>query len=117
MPIEITQTDIESPDAFAAELKELGFPFFLPLDVSPVENTSHWHSFNSVFYITEGTVKLTDVATGVTREAGPGSRISVPAKALHHEFSADGYKILLGVSRDPATFEVDVNLPPENLST
>ena len=117
MGIKVTNAEIESEEAFKAELESAGLPFFMPLEVPPVENTSHWHSFSSVFYITEGKVQLTDVATGVTHEAGPGSRISVPAKALHHEFSADGYKILLGVTRDPATFEEDVNLPPENLTT
>ena len=35
--------------------------------------------------------------------------------ALHFEKSEEGYSILLAVDRDPATFEADVNLPPEDL--
>ena len=115
MGIEITRVDLPTQEEAQAALKEAGFPFFVPLDVPPVENTSHWHSFSSVFFVTEGNVQLTDVATGTTHEAGPGSRVSVPERTLHHEYSADGYKILLGVTHDPATFEEDVNLPPEAL--
>ncbi len=114
MGVEITNPGSQSADAIEAELKGLGL-FFTPLDVPPVENTSHWHDFSSVFYITEGSVRLTDVESGTVHEAGPGSRISVPAKALHHEYSAEGYKILLGTTKDPATFTGDVNLPPEDL--
>ena len=114
MGIEVTQPGIESNQAVEAELRELGL-HFLTLDVPPVENTSHWHSFSSVFYITTGNLQLTDVESGAVLQAGPGSRVSVPAKTLHAEHSTEGYSILLGVSRDPATFEDPVNLPPEDL--
>lgn len=112
--IEVTQPGIESPHAVEAQLRGMGL-HFLTLDVPPVENTAHWHSFSSVFYITKGSLMLTDVTSGDVLEAGPGSRVSVPAKTLHAERSAEGYSILLGVSRDPATFEDPVNLPPEDL--
>ena len=114
MGIEITNPGFESAEAVEAEMTGQGL-YFLPLDVPPVENTAHWHDFSSIFYITKGRVRLTDVASGQVVEAGPGSRVVVPEKALHAEKSEEGYSILLGVSRDPATFEGDVNLPPEDL--
>ena len=114
MGIEITNPGVASAADVESELKGLGL-YFMPLDVPPVENTSHWHDFSSVFYITEGTVHLTDVATGTVHEAGPGARVSVPEGALHAEKSEGGYSILLGTTKDPATFEGDVNLPPDDL--
>ena len=114
MSIEITQAEFNR-DAAEAVFRDRGFPFFVALDVPPVENTTHWHSFSSLFYITKGSVSLTDGETGTTYEAEPGSLVSVPAQALHAERSEEGYSILLGVSRDPATFEDPVNLPPEEL--
>lgn len=115
MGIEVTHADLPTEEAAQAALKDAGFPYFVPLDVPPVDNTSHWHSFSSRFFITRGSLKVTDVETGVTHEAGPGACVSVPERTLHHEWSDEGYSILLGVTRDPATFEADVNLPPEDL--
>ena len=80
MSIEITPAGF-APDDAEATFRARGFAYFTPLDVPPVENTTHWHSFDSIFSIT----------------------------------SAEGYSILLGVSRDPATFEDPVDLPPEDL--
>lgn len=114
MSIEITQAGF-NPDDAEATFRARGFAYFTPLDVPPVENTTHWHSFDSIFYITKGSVHLTDGETGTVKEAGPGSLVSVPAEALHAERSAEGYSILLGVTRDPATFEDPVDLPPEDL--
>ena len=114
MSIDVRDGDGKSPAEIEAELTGAGL-HFLALDVPPVENTAHWHDFSSVFYITKGSVRLTDSTSGEVYDAQPGARVSVPARALHAEKSATGYSILLGVTRDPATFEDDVNLPPEDL--
>ncbi|MDH3644838.1 MAG: cupin domain-containing protein [Gammaproteobacteria bacterium] len=113
MTIEVTQPGIESEAAVEAELRDLGL-HFLKFEVPAVDNASHWHSFSSVFYVNEGTLLLTDVETGQVHHAGPGSRVSVPERTLHAERS-DGYSILLGTSRDPATFEDPVNLAADEL--
>jgi len=113
MAIEVTQPGIESEAAIEAELRGLGL-HFLKFEVPAVANTSHWHSFSSVFYVNEGSLELTDVESGETHTVVPGNRVSVPGRSLHAERS-DGYTILLGTSRDPATFEDPVNLAPEDL--
>ncbi|MFN3230949.1 MAG: hypothetical protein ACE363_02185 [Alphaproteobacteria bacterium] len=114
MGLEITNPGAKSAENIEAELTDQGL-YFTPLDVPPVENTSHWHDFSSVFYVVSGSAQLTDIESGIVHEIGPGSRVSVPAKALHAEKSQEGYSILLGTTRDPATFEGDVNLPPSDL--
>jgi mannose-6-phosphate isomerase-like protein (cupin superfamily) len=114
MGIEVSHPAPLSAEDAETELRSQGL-HFLTLDVPAVENTAHWHSFSSVFYITSGTLQLTDVASGAVHEAGPGARVSVPERVLHSERSERGYSILLGVSRDPTTFEDPVNLLPESL--
>ena len=113
MSIEVTQPGIKSESAVEAELRGAGL-HFLKFEVPAVENGAHWHSFSSVFYVSEGTLQLTDVESGTTHHVVPGSRVSVPERTLHAECS-DGYTILLGTSRDPATFEDPVNLAPDDL--
>ena len=114
MEITVTRPEIDTEDKIEAELRRQGL-YFLKLDVPAVENGSHWHDFSSTFYITEGTLYLSDVASGTIHEAGPGARVSVPEGTLHAERSETGYSILLGVTRDPATFAEPLNLPPEDL--
>jgi len=114
MSIEVKNGDGKSPTDIEAELTGAGL-HFLALDVPPVENSAHWHNFSSIFYITKGSLRLTDVKSGEVLDAQPGSRVSVPERTLHAESSATGYSILLGVTRDPTTFEEDVNLSPADL--
>jgi hypothetical protein len=114
MMIEVRNGEGKSPAAIEAELTEAGL-YFLVLDVPPVENGAHWHDFSSLFYVTKGYVRLTVVESGEVLDVQPGCRVSVPERALHAENSATGYSILLGVTRDPATFEEDVNLSPADL--
>ena len=114
MTIEVRNGGGKSPADIEAELTEAGL-HFLALDVPPVENSAHWHDFSSVFYVTKGSLRLTDVESGEVLDAQPGCRVSVPERTLHAENSTTGYSILLGVTRDPATFEEDVNLSPADL--
>lgn len=88
----------------------------LNLDVPPVQNQDHWHQFDAVFYILEGDLTVRDANSGREFACGPGSRISVPARALHREHSSAGYRIVLGTSVPAAEFGDPVDLPPELLA-
>ena len=112
--ISVTKGGLEarSAEEVETELKGLGL-HFTPLDVPPVKNDVHWHAFSSPFYLVSGELSLTNGETGDIFDAGPGDKISVPEGALHAENSETGYSILLGTTRDPATFEEPVNRPPE----
>ncbi|MGI9324750.1 MAG: hypothetical protein ACR2PZ_05990 [Pseudomonadales bacterium] len=88
----------------------------MALAVPPVNNSTHWHHFDSVFFILEGSLELTDAASGVTHQCRLGCRISVPAKALHYELSTTGYRIALGTSVPASEFGEPVNLPPATLN-
>ncbi len=107
-PTETTQEDA-SRDLASLDLHAM------ELDIPPVDNSSHWHSFDAVFYLLDGELHLTDVASGKVHHLSRGARVSVPARTLHSEMSAGGYRLLLGTSRPPETFEDPVNLSPEDL--
>ncbi len=115
MAVAVEYDCFESESDALALLQSAGL-HTMALAVPPVDNTSHWHHFDSVFFILEGSLELTDVASGITHQCSPGCRISVPAKALHYEHSTNGYRIALGTSVPASEFGEPVNLPPATLS-
>lgn len=92
-----------------------GLDHVLELDVPPVDNTAHWHHFSSQFYLTAGSLTITDIASGEVLHCEAGTRVSVPARVLHAEYSPDGYSILLATSVPPEEYGDPVNRPPEEL--
>lgn len=105
------QGEAEARAAFA----RAGLDHVLELDVPPVDNGAHWHHFSSEFYLTAGTLELTDIGTGERMSCGAGTRVIVPARVLHAEYSPDGYSIFLGTSVPPEEYGDPVNRPPEAL--
>jgi hypothetical protein len=85
--------------------------------VPPVKNSSHWHRFSTSLYILEGQLKITDVMLGKTHTAGPGCRVDVPARVLHAEESGQGYRIVAGMTVDPASLTGPVDLAPRLLES
>ena len=47
--------------------------------------------------------------------AGHGALVEVPEKTLHSEHSESGYRIIAGMTVNPATLTSEVDLPPETL--
>ncbi len=114
MPINIEHDGVGGEAEATALLAAKGLHTTL-LDVEPVHNSAHWHHFDAEFYILQGTLEFTDVATNTTHACKAGSKISVPAKAIHAERSEDGYRIVLGTSVPAEEFGDPVNRPIESL--
>ncbi len=95
------------------EIRDAGLHEMI-FDVPAVDNEPHWHDFDARLYLLEGTLHLRDVKAGVVHECAPGMRIDVPARTVHAERS-EGYTVLLGSTKDPATFDENLNRPPETL--
>ena len=89
----------------------------LSMSVPPVRNSSHWHRFSTSLYILEGQLKITDVMLEKTYTAGPGCRVDVPARVLHAEESGQGYRIVAGMTVDPASLNGPVDLAPRLLES
>ncbi|MSQ99685.1 MAG: hypothetical protein EXR85_10400 [Xanthomonadales bacterium] len=83
--------------------------------VPPVSNESHWHSFSTRIYILEGELTITDHVLKQAFTAGPGALVEVPQRVLHSEFSAQGYKIIAGMTADPAGLSGPIDLDPSLL--
>ena len=103
--------ETEARAAFA----QSGLDHVLELDVPPVDNRAHWHNFSSQFYLTAGSLEITDVASGEVLRCEAGTRVTVPARVLHAEYSPEGYSIFLGTSVAPGDYGDPVNRLPEEL--
>lgn len=104
--------DVELAEA-QARLND--YTFCTQLDVPSTANELHWHSFDAEFYITDGTLVLTD-AEGNHYQCGPGSLIKVPEGTLHQEFSETGYQVVFGASVTPDQFGDPVDRPASTLA-
>lgn len=87
----------------------------MEMNVPAVQNQSHWHTFSTRIYILEGVLLITDSARGRVLRAGPGSLVEVPAQVLHSEHS-DGYRIIAGLTTDPASLTAPVDRDPADLA-
>jgi uncharacterized RmlC-like cupin family protein len=83
--------------------------------VPPVRNASHWHGFSTRIYILEGELIITDHGLHQAFTAGAGSLVEVPERVLHSELSTQGYKIIAGMTADPARLTGPVDLDPSLL--
>lgn len=116
----MTRAQIE-PNAWPGETEaraafaQAGLDHVLQLDVPPVENSAHWHRFSSQFYLTAGSLEITDVASGEVLRCQAGTRVTVPARVLHAEYSPEGYSIFLGTSVAPEDYGDPVDRLPEEL--
>ena len=113
MKISVHHNHFSLPEEAFDELEVNGL-FPVEMDVPAVKNESHWHDFSTWIYILQGELKITDTSNDRVLTAGPGSRIDVPGRVLHHEESS-GYKIIAGMSADPASLTGPIDLDPELL--
>ena len=93
-----------------AEINAAGY-FPLTLDFPAESNDDHWHDFDSMVYILEGEITITETATGDRCTCGAGTRIIASGGVLHREQTA-GHKALIGFSMNPAQLTQPVNKPP-----
>lgn len=114
MSIAVKEKHFGTRDEALLEISNAGL-FPLEMFVNPVKNTSHWHDFSTIIFLVEGELRITDVASQKTLIAGPGSRVTVPERVLHAEESVMGYRIIAGMSVDPASLTGAVDLPPDSL--
>ncbi len=98
-------------EAFA-EIAERGW-YSIAVDVAAVDNELHWHDFDSVNFILEGSHRV-QFADGSLMECGPGAKIEAPGRVVHRECSP-AYRSVFGFSVEPAAMSKPVNKPPTEL--
>ena len=113
MKLSVHRKHFKSPSQAYDEIEIAGL-YTVEMSVPAVNNESHWHDFSTWIYVLEGELLITDVAHDRVLFAEPGSRVDVPQRVLHSEESA-GYKIIAGMSADPASMSESVDLDPDLL--
>lgn len=103
-------------DSFASEeealetAKAAGY-FAATLDRPASDVGDHWHEFNTMVFVLEREITITDSATGETHRCGPGTRFSLAKGDLHRE-KTDGYKAVIAIDKDPSTLTEPIDKPP-----
>lgn len=82
----------------------------LALDLEP-SGEDHWHDFAATVYITDGSLKITDVDSGATFELTAGCSIKAEAGGVHREEGAP-YRAVVAFDCDPATLTMPIDKPP-----
>jgi hypothetical protein len=109
-----------TPDAFSdeaqaiAEIEARGWyalTFPAPAEVSEW----HWHDFEALIYLLEGTLRIEFEDGREALECGPGARVDTEDRVVHRELT-DGYKAVFGISCDPATMTTPANRPVAELA-
>lgn len=80
------------------------------LEVPATENDFHWHDFDSVTYVLEGSLEVTVQATGEVYTLVPGDRSEAKAGFVHRE-KHSGFKAAFGFWVDPATLSLPIEKP------
>ena len=73
------------------------------------EEDLHWHDFDSVVFILEGTASA-EFADGSIEEASVGAKVEAPA-GIVHRVVGESYRAILGLSVDPDELTQPVNKP------
>jgi uncharacterized RmlC-like cupin family protein len=114
MNVRVHRGYFREPDQASAEIEAQRL-YAVEMLVPPVSNASHWHRFSTRIYILDGELTITDHELKQAFTAGPGDLVEVPQRVLHSEFSMQGYKIIAGMTVDPAGLSGPIDLDPSLL--
>ena len=82
----------------------------LALDVVGKNEELHWHDFDTVIYVVNGTAYAA-MEDGTVLKAGAGSRVEAPAGLVHRDVPESAYRAIFGFSVRPADFTQPLNKP------
>jgi len=89
-------TPITEADALA-QAAELGFHGLAFDLVTKQDEVLHWHEFDAVTWVIEGTGAFADAAGNVT-QVSPGCRLEAPAGWLHRNLAGPPTRVVLGTN-------------------
>ena len=106
MEYTVTQGHFSSKEEALAEIAARGW-HALEYDAPAQEDELHWHDFDSVTFIVDGTARV-EFEDGSVMQCGAGARIEAPAGVLHREVSP-AYRAVFGFNVDPSEMTKPVN--------
>jgi hypothetical protein len=113
MGFTLTEGHFSTREEALAEIEARGW-YAVEFDVAPEENELHWHEFDTVTFVVDGTSRV-EFEDGSTMQCGAGARIEAPAGVLHREVTP-AYHAVFGFNVDPAAMTQPVNKPVADLA-
>ena len=110
--MEIREDHFSTEAEALAEIEAAGH-WPVTLEFEPEKNENHWHDFDSMLFVLEGELCVTEADTGESCVCRAGTRLIAKAGVLHRE-EHNGYKAVIGLSVDPATLTQPINKPPRS---
>ena len=105
----LTEAHFSTEDEALAEITARGLHAIGTFEVPAHENALHWHDFDSVIYVLDGTARV-EFPDGSAMQCGAGARVEAPAGTVHREASP-AYRAVFGVSVEPAAMTQPVDKP------
>ena len=113
MPYTVTDSYFSTEDEARAEIEARGWhPITIELDA--MENDLHWHDFDAVLYVLDGSVTI-ELDDGTVMQCGAGARVDTPAGVVHRD-SSTSYRAVIGLAVTPEAMSRPINKPPESVS-
>jgi hypothetical protein len=109
MKAKITRKLFLSEVEAIAEIEAAGY-FPITVDVPAVSNDPHWHDFDSMSFVHEGSLQVTEVDSGEVYQINAGDKTEAKAGVIHHE-THDGFRATFGFSVDPTTLTMPIDKP------
>ena len=111
MDAKITTQHFNSEEESVAENRAMGF-HPLTIDVPAVTNDFHFHDFDSVTYMLEGALTVTERDSGETCTLNPGDKAEARAGVVHKE-SHDGFRAVFGFAVPPQELTHPIDKPAD----
>lgn len=105
----LTEHHFTTEEEAFAEIEARGLYAIGPIDVLAQDNDLHWHDFDSVVYVLDGTARV-EFQDGSALQCGAGARVEAPAGTVHREASP-AYRAVFAFGIDPSTMTQPVNKP------
>jgi mannose-6-phosphate isomerase-like protein (cupin superfamily) len=109
MTFVLTEQHFSTEAEAISEIEARGLQAIGPFDLGASDNELHWHDFDSVIYVLDGTARV-EFEDGSILQCGAGARVEAPAGTVHRE-AGPGYRSVIGLSVDVAAMSQPVNKP------
>ena len=109
----LTESHFSTEDEARAEIEARGWrPITIDLDA--MANDLHWHDFDAVLYVLDGSVTI-EFEDGSVMQCGAGARVDTPAGVVHRD-SSTAYRAVIGLACAPEDMSRPINKPPESVN-
>jgi quercetin dioxygenase-like cupin family protein len=112
MEFSVTQGCFSSEAEALADIEARGWKAMV-IDFPDETNEFHWHDFDSVVFILEGTLQ-SQLQDGTILTIGPGAKLEAPARVVHREVT-EAYRAVAGFSCRVRDMSQPVNKPASSL--